>query len=801
VVEFPLLLAALNEDVAWVREHTRLGEIAARWDRSGRPNRALLRAADLTAAEQWRDAHPVNAPQLSALHADFLRRSREVSQQRLRAWLIGAAALAVFAVGLSTFAYWQRDLAVQSGNIAERRAAELATDVAISRADQGALNESLLMLLDASTRYAPEPVPEKLMLAMRDVTRQASRSRTFWFSAQAKAYHLADTIVVIDPTAGSIVRIDPTNGDRLEMARHSGYDIVDLAIAAGDLVLLGSDQHLYKVEMATKAETATTPVRLASLQVAGEIPVDRFTPTLRASGPSGVVGMRVVDRGKAATVETVLWRYDLADGTLKRFDLSRDAGRLLRASDRTAYLWASGQRMQAVSLDSGELSALSAGEAVKQGISPCGNQTGKPLAEHLQAVFATIKPGFPGVRCAGIYGGLALMSQERAFARWVRDEYFLFPAGAKAAEARQEFWLEKAIERLGALGSEQPIAWHAGSAEGALIAVSHADKIFLLGLNNGRYLTSSLYPDSDLVAREIATPEITDGGRFYGADHFAFSGPDGDRYRVTVLAIARENTGPSLVEKSPERAYWGSCGVQHSVQGNTEGVIERRFAVERQQDTAHRVQFGERSIVVPLDNVRCASLSAHGTRLAVVDEGGVSVFDVRDVDNDAAPALLGRIDEPTIATVSFLGVEQQTLLTAHPYKVTAWRPSADGRYVGATVFRSTRSPLFAEGAPDGDRMLVWLALATAEATIEVVPVPYKDRIWAKDGPFMLVTQPDYFFGKDGAVYTLRDHRAGRLLPTVSLEQLVTDAVNALSPSCRVPEGDDYRASSCWHVGL
>jgi hypothetical protein len=34
----------------------------------------------------------------------------------------------------------------------------------------------------------------------------------------------------------------------------------------------------------------------------------------------------------------------------------------------------------------------------------------------------------------------------------------------------------------------------------------------------------------------------------------------------------------------------------------------------------------------------------------------------------------------------------------------------------------------------------------------------------------------------------------------SLEQLVTDAVNALSPSCRVPEGDDYRASSCWQVG-
>ena len=37
------LAEALRQDLDWVREHTRLGEIATRWDRRGRPEALLLR--------------------------------------------------------------------------------------------------------------------------------------------------------------------------------------------------------------------------------------------------------------------------------------------------------------------------------------------------------------------------------------------------------------------------------------------------------------------------------------------------------------------------------------------------------------------------------------------------------------------------------------------------------------------------------------------------------------------------------------------------------------------------------------
>ncbi len=49
--EFPRLLDAIRQDAVWVREHSRLGDLALRWDRAGRPSRQFLRGADISAAE------------------------------------------------------------------------------------------------------------------------------------------------------------------------------------------------------------------------------------------------------------------------------------------------------------------------------------------------------------------------------------------------------------------------------------------------------------------------------------------------------------------------------------------------------------------------------------------------------------------------------------------------------------------------------------------------------------------------------------------------------------------------------
>jgi hypothetical protein len=299
------------------------------------------------------------------------------------------------------------------------------------------------------------------------------------------------------------------------------------------------------------------------------------------------------------------------------------------------------------------------------------------------------------------------------------------------------------------------------------------------------------------VALEIPTPEITDGGRFYGTEHFAYSGPDGGLYRVTVQRIRSEAVGPPQASRVPQRAYWGGCGVQRQEQGGATGVGEKRFATERLEDGAHRVRFGERRIVLSVQDLRCASVSATGSLIAVADGAGFALFELPEADTEAALVPLVRVPDPTIQTVSFVGARQQALLTAHQHKVMIWRRSADGRYVAETVYRNTRPVLFAEGAPDASRMLVWLSMATAEATIEVVPIPFSGRPWLRDGPLWLVNQPDVFFGTDGGTYKLDDGKAYRLMPPVRRERLVEAAEDALSPTCRPTEPGAYPDSLCW----
>jgi hypothetical protein len=52
---------ALQTDLPWVREHTRLGELARHWDEEGRSKGATLRSAALEAAERWLDRRPADA--------------------------------------------------------------------------------------------------------------------------------------------------------------------------------------------------------------------------------------------------------------------------------------------------------------------------------------------------------------------------------------------------------------------------------------------------------------------------------------------------------------------------------------------------------------------------------------------------------------------------------------------------------------------------------------------------------------------------------------------------------------------
>ena len=71
------LAEALRQDVEWVREHTRIGELAGRWDARGRPESLLLRSDDLPAAQSWLESRNPDAPAITDLMRTFIAASKE----------------------------------------------------------------------------------------------------------------------------------------------------------------------------------------------------------------------------------------------------------------------------------------------------------------------------------------------------------------------------------------------------------------------------------------------------------------------------------------------------------------------------------------------------------------------------------------------------------------------------------------------------------------------------------------------------------------------------------------------------
>jgi tetratricopeptide (TPR) repeat protein len=130
------LITALNTDIDWIREHTRLGELARRWEGQGRPKSQKLRSGDLTAAENWLALQPANAPTPAQLHREFIQASRLAATRRQRSTVGGSLAAAIVAIALAGYALVQQQAAVENERLAvqERDRAVSAESLAEDRA-------------------------------------------------------------------------------------------------------------------------------------------------------------------------------------------------------------------------------------------------------------------------------------------------------------------------------------------------------------------------------------------------------------------------------------------------------------------------------------------------------------------------------------------------------------------------------------------------------------------------------------------------------------------------------------------
>lgn len=183
------LVSALNYDIVWIREHTRLAGLAKRWESADRPARLLLRGQDIADAESWRDAHPREAPQVTEAQARFISESRAGASRRQRGWIAGSLTVTLGAIGLAAFAYFQsveanrqrglaedfaadaqRQQAIAEDNAAEaerqRRTAEQNAEEAQRQRDAALETQSLFLADLAQQRLAADEPEDALALAL-----------------------------------------------------------------------------------------------------------------------------------------------------------------------------------------------------------------------------------------------------------------------------------------------------------------------------------------------------------------------------------------------------------------------------------------------------------------------------------------------------------------------------------------------------------------------------------------------------------------------------------------------------------
>ena len=97
---FDHLVTAVTVEIGWVREHTRLGELARRWEKSERPSSLLLRGREINKGEEWIKNAPPDTPPPTQLHGKFIKQSRKASRTRKSLlYLGGTSAITASLVG------------------------------------------------------------------------------------------------------------------------------------------------------------------------------------------------------------------------------------------------------------------------------------------------------------------------------------------------------------------------------------------------------------------------------------------------------------------------------------------------------------------------------------------------------------------------------------------------------------------------------------------------------------------------------------------------------------------------------
>ena len=144
----PRLIEAINTDLDWVRNHTRLLQRATEWVNHNRNNSFLLQGTDLQNAETWMAQATTNASrQVLPLQMDYILAGRKEAERRHRRTMIAISTALFISILLGVIALVQWRNAIDSANLAW--AQRNSSEARIYQKDGGELDISTFLAIDS----------------------------------------------------------------------------------------------------------------------------------------------------------------------------------------------------------------------------------------------------------------------------------------------------------------------------------------------------------------------------------------------------------------------------------------------------------------------------------------------------------------------------------------------------------------------------------------------------------------------------------------------------------------------------
>jgi len=283
IAALPRLAEALAVDIAWIRNHTRYGELAGEWDARKRPSSLLLRGARIGEAEQWRDSRPPTAPQLTEVQSAFIAASRRGASNRQRGWVAGSLVVAIAAIGLSVFAVLQQQAAEASRKETTQVLATSDFRLGSDLADDPETAADGIAYLSRAARSGDNRAERRLWTMLQQ--------RSFWVPASA-------TAAPVTPPPAATIPEDVA-------ARFASVDFDGQHMAPSSIAISGDGQRVFT---AAGNPTEMIPIKIKVWTRDGVAITDWWEPPYRGDIYLSEVSGHLSQDGKFLAVEMLGWR-------------------------------------------------------------------------------------------------------------------------------------------------------------------------------------------------------------------------------------------------------------------------------------------------------------------------------------------------------------------------------------------------------------------------------------------------------------------------------------------------------------